>query len=135
MPRRRNGSKCIYPYPVYEAHFGDNTVLRMSFWSKAGQPFDFVTGRAHCEIAMLAPAVDGFIEHDDPSKPWLRVRDPHFSGEAVQTVRPRISKAKLQKMALVAACEEAVAVMCQTGLPYSVQMAGEKARAALNLAA
>ena len=102
MPRRTNGSKCIYPYPTYEAHFADNTVLRMSFWSKAGQPFDFVTGRAHCEIAMLSPAVDGFIEHDDPGAPWLRVRDPHFSGEAVEPMKakPRINGAELKKAAL-----------------------------------
>lgn len=100
MPRRRNGNKCMYPYPVYEAHFADNTVLRMSFWTKAGQPFDFVTGRTHCEIATLAPAVDGFIEHDMPGRPWLRVRDPRFSGEAVETVKPRINGTKLKKAAL-----------------------------------
>ena len=100
MPRRTNASKCMYPYPVYEAHFEDNTVLRMSFWTKAGQPFDFVTGRAHCEIATLAPAVDGFIEHDVPGQPWLRVRDPHFSGAAVETVKPRINGVKLKKAAL-----------------------------------
>ena len=100
MTRRTNGSKCTYPYPVYEAHFEDNTVLRMSFWTKAGQPFDFVTGRAHCEIATLAPAVDGFIEHDVPGQPWLRVRDPHFSGAAVETVKPRINGVKIKKAAL-----------------------------------
>ena len=135
MPRRTNANKCVYPYPVYEAHFEDNTVLRMNFWTKAGQPFDFATGRAHCEIAMLSPAVDGFIEHDVPGQPWLRVRDPRFSGEVIETAKRPASKARLQRMALVAACEEAVAVMCQVGLPYSVQMAGEKARKALNLAA
>ena len=100
MPRRTNGSKCMYPYPVYEAHFADNTVLRMSFWTKAEQPFDFDTGRAHCEIAMLSPAVDGFIEHDDPSKPWLRVRDPRFSGEAIEAIKPRINGVRLKKAAL-----------------------------------
>ena len=102
MPRRINRSKCIYPYPTYECHFADNRVLRMSFWSKAGQPFDFEAGRAHCEIAMLSPAVDGFIEHDIPGKPWIRVRDPHFSGEAVEPVKgkPRINGAKLKKAAL-----------------------------------
>ena len=92
--------KALHPFPVYEAHFADNTVLRMSFWTKAGQPFDFVTGRAHCEIAMLAPAVDGFIEHDDSSKPWVRVRDPRFSGEAIEAIKPRTNGVKLKKAAL-----------------------------------
>ncbi len=100
MPRRTNRNKCVYPYPTYEAHFGDNRVLRMSFWSKAGQPFDFEAGRAHCEIAMLAPAVDGYVEHDDPGKPWVRVRDPHFTGEIIETVKPRINGVKLKKAAL-----------------------------------
>lgn len=127
--------KCLYPYPVYEAHFEDRTVARMSFWTPAKGPIDHAAGRRACEAYKLAPAVDGFTEHDDPGKPWVRVRDPHFSGAAIETVKPRISKAKLQKVALIAACEEAVAVMCQVGLPYSVQMAGEKARKALNIAA
>ena len=100
MPRRTNGSKCLYPYPVYEAHFADRKVLRLSFWTKAGEPFDFAAGRAHCEIAMLAPAVDGFLEHDVPGKPWLRVRDPHFSGEVVEVVKPRINGVKLKRAAL-----------------------------------
>ncbi len=100
MPRRTNGRKCIYPYPTYEARFGDNRVLRMSFWSKAGQPFDFEAGRAHCEIAMLSPAVDGFVEHDVPGKPWIRVRDPRFTGEIIETVKPRINGVKLKKAAL-----------------------------------
>ena len=28
--------KALYPYPVFEARFADNTVVRMSFWTKAG---------------------------------------------------------------------------------------------------
>ena len=127
--------KCLYPYPVYEAHFADNTVGRLSFWSPRNKPIDFDAGRAISEIIFGKPAVNGFVERDVPGQPWLRVRDPRFSGEAVQPAKPRISKAKLQKIALVAACEEAVAVMCNVGLPYSVQMAGEKARKALDLAA
>ena len=131
MPRRTNGSKCMYPYPVYEAHFADNTVLRMSFWTKAGQPFEFATGRAHCEIAMLAPAVDGFIEHDDPSKPWLRVRDPRFSGEAVEVAKPRVNGAKLKKAAL-AVVERAI--INGQDMPTIPAKALQDLRQALNLA-
>lgn len=124
--------KALYPYPVYEAHFADNTVLRMSFWTKAGQPFDFGTGRAHCEIAMLAPAVDGFIEHDDPSKPWLRVRDPHFSGEAVEVAKPRINGTKLRKAAF-AVVERAI--INGDDMPTIPAKALQDLREALNLAA
>ena len=127
--------KCLYPYPVYEAHFADNTVSRLSFWSPRSKPIDFEAGRRICEIIFGKPTVNGFVERDDPAEPWYRNQDPLFSGEAVETAKPRVSKAKLQKMALIAACEEAVAVMCQVDLPYSVQMAGEKARKALDLAA
>ncbi len=132
MPRRTNRSKCVYPYPVYEAHFADNTVLRMSFWTKAGQPFDFVTGRAHCEIAMLSPAVDGFIEHDDPSKLWLRVRDPRFTGEAVEVAKPRINGAKLKKAAF-AVVERAI--INGQDMPVIPPEALRDLREALNIAA
>lgn len=30
--------KGVYPRPVYEAHFDDNTYVRLSFWSQAGKP-------------------------------------------------------------------------------------------------
>ncbi len=127
MPRRNNRSKCIYPYPTYECHFADNRVLRMSFWSKAGQPFDFEAGRAHCEIAMLAPAVDGYVEYDNPSKPWLRVRDPHFSGEIIETVKPRINGVKLKKAAL--------AVVEKSAHDGITPKAMQNLREALNIAA
>jgi len=124
--------KALYPYPVYEAHFADNTVLRMSFWTKAGQPFDFVTGRAHCEIAMLAPAVDGFIEHDDPSKPWLRVRDPHFSGAPVEVAKPRVNGSRLKKAALAVVDR---AITNGQDMPTIPPEALQDLRKALNLAA
>ncbi len=132
MPRRTNRSKCVYPYPVYEAHFADNTVLRMSFWTKAGQPFDFETGRAHCEIAMLSPAVDGFLEHDVPGKPWLRVRDPRFSGEAIEAIKPRINGARLKKAAL-AVVERAI--VNGHDMPVIPPEALRDLREALNIAA
>ena len=93
--------KCLYPYPVYEAYFEDRTVARMSFWTPAKGPIDHAAGRRACEAHKGAPAVDGFVEHDDPGKPWMRVRDPHFSGEAVETAKPRINGAKLKRAALV----------------------------------
>lgn len=91
--------KALHPYPVYECHFADNTVVRMSFWTKAGKPFDFASGRRSCELHRGAPAVDGYVEHDDPGEPWGRVRDPRFSGETVSTAKPRINGTKLRKAA------------------------------------
>src|SRR5271165_4756338 len=35
----------VYPFPVYVATFADGTVARMSFWNKAGKPWDFASGR------------------------------------------------------------------------------------------
>ena len=38
MKRNISYKKGLWPAPVYEAHFSDNTVGRMSFWSRAGKP-------------------------------------------------------------------------------------------------
>ncbi len=122
----RNG-KCVYPYPVYEAHFADNTVTRMSFWTPINKPFDFTRGATHCELYRLAPAIDGFVEYDEPGKPWVRVRDPHFSGEAVETVKPRVNGAKLKKAAL--------ALVEQSANGGITPKAVQALREALNLAA
>ena len=103
MTRRTNRSKCIYPYPVYEGHFADGSVVRMSFWTPINKPIDFTIGQIHCELYKLAPVIDGFVERGDPGSPWHRVRDPYFSGEAVYAdpVKSRINGAKLKKAALV----------------------------------
>ena len=97
----RNG-KCVYPYPVYEGHFADGSVVRMSFWTPINKPIDFTIGQIHCELYKLAPVIDGFVERTDPDSPYDRIRDPHFSGEAVfaDPPRPRINGAKLKKAAL-----------------------------------
>ena len=92
--------KCLYPYPVYEAHFADNTVARLSFWTTRGKAIDFDGGRRICEIIFGKPAVNGFVEHDDPAEPWYRKQDPEFSGEAIDTAKPRVNGAKLKKAAL-----------------------------------
>lgn len=33
--------KCVYPYPVYEAHFTDGSCQRMTVWQPLGKPWDF----------------------------------------------------------------------------------------------
>ena len=41
-------NKGMWPAPVYEAHFTDDTVRRMAFWSKAGKPVDVERGKRLC---------------------------------------------------------------------------------------
>lgn len=68
--------KCVYPYPVYEAHFADNTVARMSFYTQAGKPTDFERGRNLLARTYRKPVVGGYVEIDQPGKPWIRQADP-----------------------------------------------------------
>ncbi len=134
MPRRTNGSKCMYPYPVYEGHFADGSVVRMSFWTPINKPIDFMVGQIHCELYKLAPVIDGFVERTDPGSPWQRVRDPHFSGETVYAdpAKPRINGAKLKKAAL-AVVERAI--INGHDMPVIPPEALRDLREALNIAA
>ena len=124
--------KALYPYPTYEARFADRSVVRMSFWTKAGKPFDFASGRRSCELHKGMAAVDGFIEHDDQGKPWVRVRDPHFSGEPVEVATPRINGAKLKKAAFALVNR---AIINGHDMPTIPPKALQDLRKALNLAA
>jgi hypothetical protein len=45
--------KGIWPPPVYEAHFSDGAIERLSFWSPDGKPIDFAHGRAVAEALCL----------------------------------------------------------------------------------
>ena len=77
--------KCVYPHPVYEAHFSDGTVARMSFWSAAGKPWDFNRGWRVLATAYRKQIVAGYVEQnpDDLREPWVRIADPFFTGEAI----------------------------------------------------
>lgn len=97
MLPRQLAVKGMWPAPVYEGHFSDNTVLRMSFWTEARKPYDLARARrlfapgvplrictghwlpAHLEGKRL---VMGYLEHDVPDQPWIRFADPFFTGEA-----------------------------------------------------
>ncbi len=106
---RKSWKRGSYPAPVYVGEFDDGTVARISFWSEAGKPFDFESGRrtlatiysrpeirhqfngsrrhtALCESAFKTYAprviVDGYVEHDVPGEPWMRVRDPLYAAPA-----------------------------------------------------
>ena len=84
---------CIYPFPVYEAHFDSGRVLRMSFWTPGNKPIDPERGRRLCSLSEedYGKLVDGFVEHDALGKPWWRARDPHFSGETTAPAKPRVT--------------------------------------------
>jgi len=82
--------KYVYPFPVYEAHYADGTYARMSVWQPIKKPWDFERFRRVLQQPMAwsfigppAPIVDGYLEHDAPGAPWLRVQDPLFSGAEV----------------------------------------------------
>ena len=74
--------KGMWPGPVYEAHFANGTIRRMSFWSQDGKPYDFARGRKVCGLASGLPLhepwsaiVAGYVERNGE-----RVEDPSFNG-------------------------------------------------------
>ena len=133
MPRN---SKCVYPYPVYEGHFADGSVVRMSFWTPINKPIDFTIGQIHCELHKLAPVIDGFVERTDLDSPYDRIRDPHFSGEAAYAdpPKPRVNGAKLKKAAL-AVVNATIPSDRYCDSPMVPHKALQDLREALNLAA
>ena len=86
-------SKCVYPYPVYEAHFQDGSSRRMSFWTKDGQALDFGRGRKLCQNGV--EMTHGLVIHGDGEIP-----DPHFTGEVPQAEKPKRKTAKQYRDAL-----------------------------------
>ena len=91
--------RCVYPFPVYEAHFSDNTYSRMSVWSPLGKPWAFDRFRHVLSKSGRREIVDGYLEHDVAGKPWLRLQDPLFSGEVVATKAKKTSSAAIRKWA------------------------------------
>ncbi len=96
MLATRTKSGGTWPAPVYEAHFDNGKVYRMSFWTPHGKPFNVERARglfgpfppvrsypySRPVIDPAAKMIAGFIEHDVPGNPYLRFADPHFTGEA-----------------------------------------------------
>lgn len=124
MTVRQISSKAMRPRPVYEAHFSDGTVSRLSFWTERGKPFDLDRARnlfGPGVPLVLRDRIDfpafhgkevvaGFVEHDVPGKPWLRFADPHFTGEPApvpirRKAKPGIKQARTVIGQLLAAIE------------------------------
>lgn len=96
--------KCVYPYPVYEAHVRDGSrtmVYRMSFWTPGGKPIDPAQGRIMFEGAYARPGelIDGFVEHDAAGLPLMRRQDPFFNGATkVQHTKPRVTVKQIKSV-------------------------------------
>ncbi len=43
--------KCVYPFPVARATFGDGTIVRMAFYSAVGKPLDLDRAKRVCTLA------------------------------------------------------------------------------------
>ena len=61
----------IFPPPVIECIFADGQVVRMSFWSQFGKPWDIGRGRRLCKnyhrtlTGQEHDIIAGHVEHDD----------------------------------------------------------------------
>ena len=110
--------KYLYPFPVFEGHFDDGSVLRMSFYSPAGKPVDSDRG-AHVVTETQTsvgygqfvridgrwrqPAlrnerklVSGFVEHPSIG------RIPYEAGQAVIKAPKRTNATLLAVRAILA---------------------------------
>ena len=85
--------KCVYPFPVYEAHYADGTYARMSVWQQEGKPWDFERFHRVLRQPMAwdfigppAPIVDGYLEHQAQTGQF-RMQDPAFSGAEIVSMK------------------------------------------------
>ncbi len=101
MKRNISYKKGLWPAPVYEAHFADNTVGRMSFWTQAGKPINFEAGRKMLEKVYGKIVKTGYVEQDEIGKPWSREVDPLHTS----TDKPARITAKRALRELLAALE------------------------------
>lgn len=85
--------------PRYVAEFSDGTVARVSFWQAKGKGYDFARGRKVAAGSSGKAVVRGFVEHDVPGEPWVRIEDP-MTVTAHKVTRPSY---KAALAALVAA--------------------------------
>ena len=131
--------KALHPYPTYESRFADGTVVRMSFWTRAGKPFDFASGRRSCELHRGMMAIAGFVEHDDPGKPWVRVADPYFTSGAVEPekAKPKATRKEIIKelARITDYAEHLQAALAKHGSNFTHHVTLNRARAVIDKAA
>lgn len=102
MPATRTKSGGTWPAPVYEAHFDNGKVYRMTFWTPHGKPIMVDRARrlfgpfpTPGVINPNARMTMGYVEHNVPGKPYIWFGDPHFTGEAAPV--PIAGEAKPRK--------------------------------------
>ena len=101
--------KGMWPGPVYEGHFADGTIGRMSFWSKARKPLDFDRGRCvvtKCHLWCDKVLVDGWVEPPDAA----RIQDPFFNG-GITTATPIKAQPRFNAKAARAAIADLTAAL------------------------
>jgi hypothetical protein len=115
----RERKRAFLPAPVYVAEFEDGTVARQSVYHEAGKPYDFDRSRSAVALlwcrsdALPAPVgkpikdriVNGWIEHDIPGQPWVRIQDPAFGSnyQGIEPAKPKRVTAKAVLRELVQA--------------------------------
>ena len=104
--------QCIWPAPVYEARFRHRcVVLRMSFWqARKLKQWDHDRGRNLTTTAFARfpgwELVDGYVEHNPQSGPWIRERDPLFERSSVVELKPKRITAKQARETLTEAIRD-----------------------------
>ena len=67
---------CGSAAPTYEAHYADGTARRFTLFQLPDRPLDFERGRTIARrMQPDKELTGGFIEHDLPGKPWIRMAD------------------------------------------------------------
>lgn len=108
--------KGIYPWPVYEAHFSDGTVSRMSFWCRADKPIDFAHGRRLSDLCgrhVPENKVAQYLAANRPPRAMLagfvclpdgrRIQDPMTANKIVRMPLPNAKKAAALALAMLQA--------------------------------
>jgi hypothetical protein len=75
--------KGIWPPPVYEAHFSDGAIERISFWSPEGKPIVFAHGRTVIEALCLTI-------WDEERRTWERSPDGSWQGRWARDTKRHI---------------------------------------------
>src|SRR5258707_10695799 len=60
--RKSEGTKAVWPPPIYVATLASGRMVRMPFYSRQGRPLDFATGRRGCAgVLSDLPRFEDFV--------------------------------------------------------------------------
>ena len=102
--------KGMWPGPVYEAHFGNGRVIRMSFWSRDGKLYDFARGRKVCGLVSKLPLVEPWtaITKGYVVRNGTRYLDPLFRNGAGEKLIQKLPQKRRNGKELEAALQALV---------------------------